>query len=159
MLTLFKGQSFQQIAKFLLTGGMNTFIDFAVLNLLILIFGLTQGDPHYAIFKACSYFVASCNSFIFNKVWVFKSDGAIGKEQTGKRLTREIGSFAVVSLIGLVLNTLISLSVFHAASLLFPTIGSQVLANVGAIVGTGVVLVFNFLTYKFFIFTTSSTTI
>ena len=63
----------QQFTKFVLVGGLNTFIDFAVLNILILIFGLVQSDPKYIFFKIFSYVTASINSFFFNKFWVFKN--------------------------------------------------------------------------------------
>jgi len=134
----------KQFIKFLATGGINTFVDFAVLNALILGFGLVQGDPKYMYFKAVSYIVASCNSFVLNKWWVFKS--------TKERAAAEALPFAIVNILGLVVNTTVSLFVFHGAASLLPQLGTQVLANLGAVTGTVVVLLFNFIAYKFFIF-------
>src|SRR4051812_16112689 len=129
-----------EAVKFLTTGVANTAVDFAVLNLCIAIFGITQGDPKYIIFKAISYIVASTNSFILNKWWVFKN-----KKQADKR---EVGSFAAVSGVGLILNTGISLAVFHFGTLLYPVFSAHAWANIGAIVGTGLVFLFNFFSYK-----------
>ncbi len=137
--------SLHQVMKFIATGGMNTLVDFVVLNALILAFGLAQGDPRYIYFKGISYIVASCNSFILNKRWVF------GKKEK-VRMSKEIGPFVLVSILGLFVNTLVSLSVFHMGAMLFPSGNSALLANLGAISGTLVVLVFNFLAYKFLIF-------
>jgi putative flippase GtrA len=139
-----KKDSVNQFIKFAVTGGLNTFVDFAVLNLLIFVFGLALGDPRYIFFKAISYICASINSFVINKWWVFKN-------KTGAD-TKEVGSFTLVSVVGLVLNTLISLTVFHGASILLPTLDAKILANIGAITGTLLVLIFNFVAYKFFVF-------
>lgn len=134
--------------KFIVTGVSNTAVDFIVLNILIAIFGITSGDPHYILFKAISYIVASTNSFILNKWWVFKN-----KRQADPK---EVGSFAMVSGIGLVVNTLVSLVVFHVGTLLYPSFSPQMWANIGALSGTAVVLVFNFFAYKFLVFKKTS---
>lgn len=133
-----------EAAKFVVTGVTNTTVDFVVLNLLIVLFGITEGDPKYVVFKALSYLVASTNSFILNKWWVFKNE-----KKTG---TREVGSFAVINGVGLILNTLISLLVFRAGTELFPAFSPHAWANIGALSGTVVVFLFNFLSYKLIVF-------
>ncbi len=133
-----------EAVKFLATGVTNTAVDFAVLNLCIVFFGITQGDPKYLVFKALSYIVASTNSFFLNKLWVFKN-----KEKAD---TKQVGSFAVVSGIGLILNTGISLLVFYAGTHFFADHSVQLWANIGAICGTALVLFFNFVAYKFIVF-------
>jgi putative flippase GtrA len=130
--------------KFVATGVTNTAVDFGVLNLLIVLFGITQGDPKFILFKAISYVVAATNSFFLNKLWVFKNRGAAD--------TRQVGTFAAVNVAGLVINTLISLVVFHTGTLAFPTQSAQLWANAGALCGTAVVLLFNFFSYKFIVF-------
>lgn len=130
--------------KFLTTGVLNTAVDFGVLNLLIAIFGISQGDPRFILFKAISYSVASTNSFFMNKLWVFKNKQVAD--------TKQVGSFAAVSLMGLVINTLISLLVFHVGMAVFPATSAKLWANIGALCGTGVVLLFNFASYKFIVF-------
>ena len=134
----------RQFMKFLATGGLNTFIDFAILNLLIVLFGLVQGDPRYILFKAVSFIAASINSFFLNKKWVF--DNGYTKS------SKQIGPFIIVAILGLVVNTLVSLSIFHLGTSLFPLTNTQLMANIGAISGTVIVLLFNFLAYKFIIF-------
>ncbi len=133
-----------EAVKFLATGVTNTAVDFAVLNLCILLFGITQGDPKYMVFKAVSYIAASTNSFFLNKFWVFKNkEKADGKQ---------VGSFAAVSTIGLLLNIGISLLVFYAGTHIFVDQSVQLWANIGAICGTALVLFFNFVAYKFIVF-------
>jgi putative flippase GtrA len=133
-----------EAVKFLATGITNTAVDFAVLNLCIVIFGIAQGDPKYILFKALSYIAASTNSFFLNKWWVFKK-----KEDASKK---EVGSFALISGAGLALNALISLAVFHAGASLYPALSPHVWANIGALTGTALVLFFNFFSYKFLVF-------
>ncbi len=134
----------REFGKFLVTGGLNTLIDFGVLNLLILIFGLAQGDPRYILFKTLSFIAASANSFIFNKWWVFKN-----KKETDKK---EVGSFAVVNGIGLVLNTFVSIAVFSLGTRLFPDLNPLLWANIGGLIWTIFILLFNFFAYKFIVF-------
>ncbi len=124
---------FKQGMKFLATGVMNTAIDFAILNLLILLFGLATGDPRYILFKAIAYIAASCNSFVFNKMWVFK------ERALTPQINKEIKSFAVASALGLCVNALVSLGIFHGGSALFPLADPLFLAN-GAALAAGVVL-------------------
>lgn len=140
--------------KFVVTGGINTFVDFAVLNGLILALGLAQGDPKYIYFKAFSYCVASCNSFMLNKWWVFKKGPRAAEKRSDMKsdMKKEVGSFAFVSVLGLAVNLCISLLVFHAAAAVFPGSSPALLANIGAVSGTITVLLFNFFAYKFFIF-------
>ncbi|HEY4494667.1 MAG TPA: GtrA family protein [Candidatus Paceibacterota bacterium] len=143
----------QQFTKFVLVGGLNTFIDFAVLNILILIFGLVQSDPKYIFFKIFSYVTASINSFFFNKFWVFKNKLKENQNIEEKEKTKkEIFLFTITSIVGLVLNTLVAFIVFKVSSIIFPSLSVVILANIGAISGTLVVLIFNFLIYKFIIF-------
>jgi putative flippase GtrA len=133
-----------EAAKFLTTGVVNTAVDFGVLNLFIMIFGISDSDPKFILFKALSYAVAATNSFILNKWWVFKNREAVDK--------RQVGTFAATNVIGLVLNSTVAYVVFHFGALVFPQLTAHALANVGALFGTAFVLMFNFLSYKFVVF-------
>lgn len=142
-----KTYTLKQFTRFVLVGILNTCIDFVILNLLIWQFTISRSDLRFTYFKIISFMIASINSFLLNKLWVFKRKNSSEK---GRKV--EMLSFAVISLIGLFLNASIAYIVFislHTAG--FGT-NTQLLANVGALAGTLTVLLFNFFTYKLFIF-------
>jgi putative flippase GtrA len=134
-----------QVAKFIVVGGLNTFLDFAVLNFLIIASGVTAG-LNYSIFKAISFSVAVINSYFWNKYWTFSLKGV----RAGEFL-----EFFVISLIGFGLNVgtaSLVVNVIGAPGGLNPTLW----ANAGALVATFVSLTWNFLGYKFLVFRKST---
>lgn len=94
-----------QLAKFVLVGALNTFVDWGVLNILMLLFVVTSG-PLFSVFKGASFAVAVINSYFWNKFWTFKKapvDGVdVPVEQ--KNVSKEVLQFFLVSLVGLGLN-------------------------------------------------------
>lgn len=135
----------KQFSRFAVVGGINTFIDFFVLNLLIYFFGLEKEDPKYILFKIVSFSVAVTNSYLMNKYWVFKTNES-------ENSAKEIGSFLIISAIGLVINTGVSFLVFNIGHFLAPELSTTIWANIGALGGTIVVLLSNFFGYKFLVF-------
>jgi len=117
-------------------------IDFAVLNGLVLIFIPGKSTSLYILFKSISFLAAVINSYYLNKYWVFR-------EQISTK--SKFGHFFVVSVVGFFLNVATASLVFHVLSGTYPN-QTQLIANAGAIVGTGVVLFWNFVGYKFFVF-------
>lgn len=132
-----------QAGKFVTVGISNTLIDWGVLNLQILLTGITAG-LFYPVFKGVSFLIAIINSFLWNKFWTFK------KGETEKTGT-EFLQFLIVSGIGLGINVGI-------ASLAVNVIGPQggispkIWATVGALIATMFSMVWNFLGYKFIVF-------
>ena len=130
-----------QIGKFIVVGGLNTFVDFGVLNLLILITGVASGVG-FSIFKAVSFAVAVINSYFWNKHWTFEAE-------TKKKA--EFIEFFVVSVIGLGIN--VGVASFVVNALNAPTGMSEVAwANIGAFIAVAVSLIWNFIGYKFIVF-------
>ncbi|MDX1535624.1 MAG: GtrA family protein [Candidatus Spechtbacterales bacterium] len=131
-----------QAAKFALVGALNTFVDLGVLNLLIFVTGITTGRT-VSGFKGISFIVAAINSYAWNKWWTFESK----KENIGKEFTQ----FMVVSTIGFFLNVG-TLDFF--VNVIGPqfNIAPALWANIGALAGTLVVLIWNFVGYKFWVF-------
>jgi putative flippase GtrA len=135
----------KQLPRFILVGAFNTLIDLGVLSALAFSFGLGWSVFAYAIFKLISFSIASTNSYIWNRFWVFR----------GPRVKSTVGSvstFFLVSATGLLVNTLVSTAVFSfvtGSGIALPTI---VLVNIGGLFGTAAVLVWNFFGYKFLVF-------
>ena len=131
-------QVFRQIIKFIIVGISNTFVDLAVLNLLLFLTHIASGTP-FIFFKAISFLVAATNSYIWNRRWTFRSDKQVFIQ------------FFMVSTVGLLLNV-------GTASFLVNVVGPQfglspkLWANTGALIGTLVVMTWNFLGYKFVVF-------
>ncbi len=138
-----KNRSFLQFGKFVIVGFINTAIDFAVLNVLMYLTNIYKG-PEIIIFNAISFTVAVINSYIMNKYWTF---GDKSREGAAKQFIE----FLAVSIVGIVLNTGI---VYGVTTLVQPMfgLGIKLWANFAKAAATAVVLGWNFIGYKFFVF-------
>jgi putative flippase GtrA len=134
-----------QAAKFILTGVLNTAIDFAIFNLLILAFGLHGAN--IVIFRNIAFIAAVGNSYYWNRKWVFKSG-----HTTRKQIAKEQLSFLTVSLIGLIINTVVATGVYTLILSSGLPILPIIAANIGTVAGIVVVFSSNFLGYKFLVF-------
>lgn len=133
-----------QLAKFSETGGLNTFLDLGVLNILIITTGITHG-AYFSLFKGISFVIALINSYFWNKFWVF------AEKKTEKATGSEFLKFLAVSLTGFLINVSVaSLVVFLGKNTL--GIDAKMLANLAAVSAVVVTLAFNFLGYKLFVF-------
>lgn len=140
-----------QLAKFVLVGALNTFVDWGILNLLMFLVGITSG-PLYSVFKAVSFVFGVTNSYFWNKFWTFKKVSSVPLASEDKKsVSREIWEFFIVSLIGLGLNVTAASLVVNVWGPHFG-IGAKLWANVGALCGTLAGLVWNFLGYKLVVF-------
>ena len=133
-----------QLSKFVVTGLVNTAVDFSVLNLLMSLTHITGGG-YYSVFKGISFVVAVCNSYFWNKFWTFS-------HQTDKRVGgSEMLKFFIVSGIGFGLNVGIASLVTNVIGVQFGIEAGR-WANIGAVGGTLVAMAENFLGYKFLVF-------
>jgi putative flippase GtrA len=132
-----------QLAKFVLVGALNTFVDFGILILLLTIFGVTAGLL-YSVSKAFSFSCSVVNSYFWNKFWTF------GKKET-KGAGREFGKFYLIAGIGFFLNVGIA---SFAVNIIGPRLGlsAEIWAMAGAFIATLCVFMWNFLGYKFIVF-------
>lgn len=135
-----------QIARFVLVGALNTFVDWGVLNVLIFLTGITSGWG-YSAFKGTSFVVAAVNSYFWNKLWTFKKIDQVEHKASGK----EFMQFFVVSIIGFALNVSTATLIVNVWGTNLD-ISSGQLANFGALAGTLLGLVWNFLGYKLIVF-------
>ena len=132
-----------QFIKFAETGGLNTFVDLGILNLLILITGFSAGI-YYSIFKGISFVAAVLNSYFWNKHWVFES------KAKGQSEEKEFAKFVVVSVGGFIVNvTAASLIVYLAKS---SSLSPKIVANVAAAIAFVMTMAWNFLGYKLVVF-------
>lgn len=140
----------QQFIRFFLVGIMNTLVDLIILNIETTITGLKSGSP-YAIQKGFSFIVAVTFSYFFNKYWTFKDKS---KEEEGKKFSQ----FLFVSIIGMLVNvssatlTIAYLKPFIDSTLNLGFLNDQLWVNIGALAGTAVGLIWNFIGYKFWVF-------
>lgn len=134
-----------QLAKFLLVGALNTFVDLGVLNALIAFTGIATGAG-YSLFKGISFTLAVINSYFWNRQWTF---GAQRKE-----IGREFFQFFLVSVVGFLLNVGSASLIVNlvAPQFGFSGISENLWANIGAIGAAFVSLAWNFVGYKVFVF-------
>lgn len=128
----------KQVLWFAIIGAINTGVDFAILNLLLLTLGATSG-VWYIIMKSISFLAANANSYFMNTRFTFPT----------ARSPKSFGSFFVATLVGLCVNVLIS---YLARIVLLHYVGDIASANIGALVGTVASMVVNFLLYKYVVF-------
>jgi putative flippase GtrA len=133
----------QQFTKFVVIGVINTGVDFLVLNLEMMLTGISKG-PYMLVQNAISFSIATINSYFFNKYWTFQDSS---KKDAGKKFSQ----FLAVSVVGVAINSLV---VFAITTYIPPMFGiSSVLwANLAKLAATGISLIWNFAGYKFWVF-------
>jgi putative flippase GtrA len=132
-----------RVVKFASVGALNTVIDFAVFNLLVLVFGVG-----IVVANLVSYSAGIANSYLWNRNWTFA-------DRRSNRWRPELFKFVVANLGGLAVNTglvwllvraleLVTRSSDTATSTWIPPA-----AKAAAIAGT---MVFNYIAFKFWVF-------
>jgi len=140
----------RQFSRFLVVGVLNTVVDLAVLNLETMLSGIRDGAG-YAVQKGLSFSVAVAFSYFLNKRWTFKDVSRTGH-------TRKFSLFAVVSVLGAVINVFTATFVVtYVKPIVNPAADSAILTdqlwvNIGALCGTAAGFLWNFLGYKFLVF-------
>lgn len=119
----------RRFVKFGLVGALGAIIDIGLLNLLRGVFGW---DLIWA--NTASVSAAIISNFIWNRYWTFP-------ESRARKKRRQLPQFALVNLIGLLLNNLIVVGI---DALLVSILGEPWSYNVAKIVAIGVVFFWNF---------------
>jgi putative flippase GtrA len=133
-----KRKEAKRFVKFATVGALGALTDFAVLNGLILLAGLLE-----EVANAFSFTAAVAQNFTLNRLWTFP-------ESQSRNLRRQMLQFALVSIVGLGINTLIfsfvhrSLEPNWIAWLDNPTVGHIASYNFAKLFAIGVVLFWNF---------------
>jgi putative flippase GtrA len=133
----------RQFGKFLIVGTLNTGIDFGILNLLSWQTGI-YGGPRLAPMNVPGFVLALANSYMLNKYWTFR-------QQSRWSVSGEVGAFALVSAIGLCVNTvlLVALTRFVVLPVGFRP---QLWENVAKGTATVGSLLWNFIGYRYVVF-------
>ena len=138
-----KPSAFRELLIFSFIGIVNTVIDLAVLNILIWFTHTGQSGFRYTEYKTISFLAALLNSYLLNRHWTFA-------KVPKKRMGPEAVQFFLVSVVGAALN-IGSASV--VASYLHPGLGlEKYWPSISALSGTLWGLVFNFVGYKYLVF-------
>jgi len=119
----------KQFIKFGIVGASSTIVDFAILNLLVLIFHL-----NVYLSATISFILAITNGFIWNRLWTFKSEGS---------KTLEYGKFMFVNIIGLGINLAIMFVLIQYFNLWY---------NFAKAAATAIVMFWNFYGSKKWVF-------
>ncbi len=134
----------KQFSKFVIVGGVNTGIDFAVLYALVTVTGITSGIELFVL-NAMSFSVAVVNSYFMNKFWTFEDKTKTQQEPF------KFSQFLIISVIGIGINggvlTLITGSIAPMFGL-----SEKLWVLCAKLFATGFSLVWNFIGYKLFVF-------
>lgn len=134
-----------QMAKFVAVGIFNTFLDWGIVNLLMLITQIFAGF-WYPIFNVISFIFANIGSFFWSRYWIFAKDKKIRNQESG---AKDFLQFFVVSVIGLGIKVgIATLLVNYVTS----PVDEKIWANIGLVFGTSLSMIWNFLGYKFIVF-------
>ena len=135
---------FRQLIKFAIVGISSTAVNFAVLNLMLIVLHLTK-YPAVTV----AFLVSVVNGYIWNKRWTFKAAQA-------KAVHTQFTQFLLVNTVGLGLDLLIIklISVPLERYLHFPDqhLTMVVATNLAQLVATGVAVFWNFFANRFWTF-------
>ncbi|HBT81215.1 hypothetical protein A2757_01945 [Candidatus Giovannonibacteria bacterium RIFCSPHIGHO2_01_FULL_48_47] len=134
---------FRQFGKFATVGFLSASIDFAVLNIVSGLTGVTAGNV-VGLVNVPGFAIAVINGYLWNKLWVFEDRG-------GKTLFNDFPKFLFVTVSGLLLNSLIVVLLTTYIPLPGAFTPAQWL-NIAKVFANAVGLIWNFVGYKFVVF-------
>ncbi len=122
-------KEFERFLKFATVGVIGMLVDFGVLNILVQVFHLPV-----LVANIFSFSAAVVSNFTWNRLWTFP-------ESRERPLFRQLGQFAIVNLIGLLINEVVLFLVLQAIKDFVPAPWNYNLAKAFAI---AVVLFWNY---------------
>jgi putative flippase GtrA len=127
----------KRFAKFATVGAAGSITDFTLLNIMIQVFGSSL-----IVANTISFTAAVIQNFTLNRLWTFP-------ESRIRNARRQLFQFAIVSIVGLGINTLVFLALHHMLddfwiTLFGPDLGFIVSYNFAKLFAIGVVLFWNF---------------
>ncbi len=125
----FQNDEVKRFIKFALVGTLGMFVDLTILNVLHGLVGL-----HLLVANSISFSAAVVSNFTWNRLWTFP-------ETRHRSVPAQLTQFAIVSVIGLVINNLILWKVYLVVTRFLDAPWDY---NLAKIVAIGVVLFWNF---------------
>ena len=128
----------KRFLKFAIVGALGAVIDFAILNVLVLLAGFLP-----VVANGISFSAAVVQNFLLNRWWTFP-------ESQLHNTRRQMAKFALVSVAGLGINTIVfqfvdlSMRAYWIEWLSDPDLGATVSYNFAKLFSIGVVLFWNF---------------
>ena len=86
---------FSQLLRFCIVGGLNSFVDVLVFNLLLWSLP-TQDSGLLVVYNSIAYLIGALNSFCWNKLWTFKQHSRASNDQVAR--------FAIITSLGIICN-------------------------------------------------------
>ncbi|KKS96316.1 hypothetical protein A3B05_01420 [Candidatus Giovannonibacteria bacterium RIFCSPLOWO2_01_FULL_43_160] len=149
---------FSQFGRYAAAGFLSTAIDFSVLNFTSYITGVTAGVIVGWV-NAPGFLIAVINGYLWNKLWVFApqtrfrslTDPNLVWVKTG--LFADFPKFLAVGIGGLIINSvlIIALTTYAPVSII-SAVGPSKWLNVAKFIANIAVIIWNFLGFKFFVF-------
>ncbi len=136
----------KHLVKYGMVGVSGTIIELGLLNFLIFVVGW-DGDLQKVMANVVAVSVAIISNFIWNRLWTFPESrsGAAG---------RQFAKFAIVSVIGLIINSVIF---FLADKYMFsPWLPAIVAVQLAKFTAIGITLMWNFTVNRFWTFKTNT---
>ncbi len=134
---------FRQLSRFAAVGLLNTTIDFGILNILSLLSGVASGFILGGI-NIPGFLVAVSNSYVWNKLWVFK-------DRDRESFFHDLPRFLVVTVLGMIINS----AIIILATTYIPShygLPKAAWLNLAKVAATAITLFWNFLGYKLIVF-------
>ncbi|WP_344503793.1 GtrA family protein [Dactylosporangium maewongense] len=128
-----------ELFKFLAVGGINTIIDFAVLNLLLSIGPLKA--------KIVAAVVATTASYFLNRQWTYRHS-----DRTSMR--REYTLFFALNGVGLLIQSAVLAVAKYGLGFSETNSADRLAFNIASALGIGIAMVFRFWAYRTFVFQT-----
>lgn len=132
-----------QILKFGVVGFFCFLIDFGLTTGLTNIFGV-----HYSISKFSGFVISAVVNYILSIKYVFTKK----KEMDQKK---ELTVFLILSAFGLIINEIVMFvcidGIYVHSEMLKSLISDKLMVSIAAIIATGVVMVYNFISRKLFL--------
>lgn len=128
---ILKNKLLMQIIKFVFVGGTAFLIDYY-----LLLFLTNTMNIHYVVSNVISFCVSVIYNYILSAFWVFEMD-------KNKSKTQIFVVFIVLSVIGLLINTVVVFLLYDATKIFA--------LSISKIIATAIVMVYNFVSRKIFL--------
>lgn len=133
----------EQIFKFIIVGGISFVIDFMIYTIMCNVLHI-----HYIISGIFGFGISVIANYILSMKFVFEPKDDMRKD-------KEFVIFVILSLIGMVLNSVILYIcidlIYQSSQWLKELLSDQWMNIVAKVIATGVVMVYNFITRKIFL--------